>query len=115
MGYIITSSPTAETGHQHHPCCSQAIGLTDGDRHADKLALFQRWACRGDKVAQDYADNHGEKNPDGQEAIEPAEGFESRNVFFPLGLFCARDTVFDIIYDVILGSILRWRRRKGDL
>lgn len=55
-----------------------------GHRDADKLALFQCRTCRGHKVAQDDAHGHGEEDPEGEEAVEPAEGLEGRGIVFGL-------------------------------
>lgn len=52
------------------------ISLTDGNRHADELALLQGGADVVDEVAQDDADGHGEEDPDGQEAVEDPEALE---------------------------------------
>jgi len=71
MGYIMTSRPTAGGRIiSHVERGTVRISLTDGNRHADELALLQGRADVVDEVAQDDPDGHGEEDPDGQEAIE---------------------------------------------
>lgn len=57
---------------------------SDWYRDADKLALFQCRSCRGHKVAQDDTHRHSEEDPEGEEAVEPSEGFEGRGILFGL-------------------------------
>ena len=80
MGYIMTSRPMAEAVLASTP---QRVdegeargGLTNGHRHANKPALLQGRPDVVDKVAKQDADEHGQEDPHGQEAVEEAEGAE---------------------------------------
>lgn len=61
--------------------------LTYGHRDSNKLSLFQSWTGRGDEVAQYDTNDHGEKNPYREEAVEPAERLERRDIVLLAGFF----------------------------
>ena len=77
---------------------------TDGERSGDidEFALLQGGLRVGYKISYQDADYHGEENPDGQKAVEPAETFKG-------GDFVRRDGGFD----VLLLNIGRWVVRRG--
>lgn len=47
--------------------------LTYGYRDAHELALLKCRACLFDKIAEEDAYDHGEKNPHREKAIQPAK------------------------------------------
>lgn len=78
----MTRRPTAtkmvsEKGLAYwHACLYSEEGHTNGHRYANKPPLLQCRARIRHEVAQKNADNHGQQDPDGQVAVEPAQGFE---------------------------------------
>jgi hypothetical protein len=107
MGYIITSSPIAEVmsaGARHR---KGGTGLlpTDGERDAYKSALLQRWTSVSDKVSNEDTDQHGQEDPNGEEAIEKTERLKRRESAIALRLL--RPLLFNISIDSLLrrGSV----------
>ena len=64
-------SDFAEDGVHHY---EEADG--DGEGDVGEGALLEGGAGVGDEVAEEDADGHCEEDPEGEEAVEEAEGFE---------------------------------------
>ena len=55
--------------------CDKGL-FTDWNRYSDKFAFLQRWSSVGDEVAEQNANDHGEKDPECEQTVKPTKGLE---------------------------------------